>query len=95
MIYGLDEYYSGLIEEAKSPEEIKKILEYQFVQGKGVPRHVFVDIFNIDPTKKKSYTRWVLSHMSNIIERFVRHFLTEGLKKCSRPSRKGLVKDLT
>lgn len=59
-MYGLDEYYHGLIEEAKSPEEILKILEYQFVQGKGVPRNIVVDIFNIDPTKKKSYTRWVL-----------------------------------
>ena len=31
MIYGLDEYYVGLINEAKTTEEIKKILEYQFV----------------------------------------------------------------
>ena len=60
MIYGLDEFYSGLIEEAKSPEEIKKILDYQFVQGKGVPREVLDSVFDIDPTKKKSYTRWVL-----------------------------------
>ena len=40
MIYGLDEYYNGLIEEAKSPEEIKKVLEYQFVEGKGIPKDV-------------------------------------------------------
>ena len=65
MIYGLDEYYVGLINEAKTPEEIKKILEYQFVQGKGVPEEVLNAIFEIDPTKKKSYTRWVLMQWDN------------------------------
>ena len=59
-MFGFEEYYDGLILEAKSPEEIKKILEYQFVQGKGVPQNVLDAVFEIDPTKKKSYTRWVL-----------------------------------
>lgn len=59
-MFGFEEYYIGLIEEAKSPEEIKKILAYNFVQGKGVPQEVLDAVFDIDPTKKKSYTRWVL-----------------------------------
>lgn len=59
-MFGFEEYIYSLIEEAKSPEEIKKILNYQFVQGKGVPERVLDEIFDIDPTKKKSYTRWVL-----------------------------------
>ena len=77
MIYGLDEYYSDLLAEARSPEEIKKILEYQFVQGKGVPEDVFAKIFEIDPTKKKSYTRWVLSQYDNYSEQ-IRKSLSDG-----------------
>ena len=60
MIYGLDDFYSDLLLEAKSEEEIKKILEYQFVKGKGIPQDVLDYIFNADPTKKKSFTKWVL-----------------------------------
>ena len=71
MIYGLDEYYVGLIEEAKTPEEIKKILVYQFVQGKGIPEEVVNAIFEIDPTKKKSYTRWVLMQWEQYKEQIV------------------------
>ena len=59
-LFGLDEMYNELLLEAKSPEEIKKILEYQFVQGKGVPQVILDKIFEIDPTKKKTYTKWVL-----------------------------------
>lgn len=59
-LFGLDEMYNELLLEAKSPEEIKKILEYQFVQGKGIPQMVLDKIFEIDPTKKKTYTKWVL-----------------------------------
>ena len=59
-LFGLDEMYNELLLEAKSPEEIKKILQYQFVQGKGVPEEVLDKIFESDPTKKKSYTKWVL-----------------------------------
>lgn len=60
-MFGLNEYYDSLLLEAKSPEEIKKILEYQFVGGKGVPETIFSSAFNADPTKKKAYTRWLLS----------------------------------
>ena len=59
-LFGLDEMYNELLLEAKSPEEIKKILQYQFVQGKGVPEEVLDKIFESDPTKKKTYTKWVL-----------------------------------
>lgn len=97
MIYGLDEYYSGLIEEAKSPEEIKKILDYQFVQGKGVPRHVFVEIFNIDPTKKKSYTRWVLSQYEQYHREICEALLDGRLEKMFKTfkERAGQGLDLT
>lgn len=64
-LLGLDEMYNELLLEAKSPEEIKKILEYQFVQGKGVPQIVLDKIFEIDPTKKKTYTKWVLMQWGN------------------------------
>ena len=59
-MFGFDEIYNDLLLEAKSPEEIKKILEYQFVQGKGVPQEILDRVFAIDPTKKKTYTKWVL-----------------------------------
>lgn len=62
---GLDEFYDNLILEAKSTEEIQKILHYQFVQGKNVPESIFYYILGADPTKKKSYTRWMLSHWEN------------------------------
>ena len=64
-LFGLDEMYNELLLEAKSPEEIKKILEYQFVQGKGVPQEILDRIFAIDPTKKKTYTKWVLMQWDN------------------------------
>lgn len=64
-LFGLDEMYNELLLEAKSPEEIKKILEYQFVQGKGVPQEILDKVFAIDPTKKKTYTKWVLMQWSN------------------------------
>lgn len=64
-LFGLDEMYNELLLEAKSPEEIKKILEYQFVQGKGVPQEILDRIFAVDPTKKKTYTKWVLMQWGN------------------------------
>ena len=60
-LLGLDNYYETLLNEAKSPEEIKKILDYQYVQNKNVPQDVLDSIFEIDPTKKKTYTRWTLN----------------------------------
>ena len=56
-MFGIDEIYDELLLEAKSPEEIRKILMYQFVDGKGVPVDVFNNIFNSDPTRKKTYTK--------------------------------------
>ena len=64
-MFGFDEIYNDLLLEAKSPEEIKKILEYQFVQGKGVPQEILDRVFAIDPTKKKTYTKWVLMQWGN------------------------------
>jgi hypothetical protein len=61
IMYGVEEYYNDLIMEAKSPEEIKQILVRKFVDGRGVPEDVLDRIFAIDPTKKKTYTSWVLN----------------------------------
>lgn len=60
-MYGLEEYYNDLLNEAKSPEEIKRILIHKFVTGRGVPEEVLDDVLAIDPTKKKSYTSWLLN----------------------------------
>ena len=80
-MFGIDDYYSGLIEEAKSPEEIKKILEYQFVQSKGVPQEVLDGVFEIDPTKKKSYTRWVLTQWDSAKEDIIKALKDGKLKR--------------
>ena len=50
--------YYDLLLEGKSPEEILGILKYKF---KNVPEQIIDYIFSIDPTKKKSYTTWVLT----------------------------------
>lgn len=59
-MFGIDEFYDGLLLEAKSPEEIKRIYEYQFVEGKGVPQEILDQVFELDPTKKKTFTKWLL-----------------------------------
>lgn len=64
-MFGVEEYYYNLINEAKSAEEIYKIMEYQFVLGKGVPEDIFRKAFTTDPTKKKSYSRWLLNKWDN------------------------------
>jgi hypothetical protein len=64
-MFGVNEYYESLLLEAKSPEEIKKILTYKFVSGKGVPESVLDEVLSIDPTKKKTYTSWVLNLWEN------------------------------
>lgn len=64
-------YYDLLIE-GKSPEEILRILKYKF---KNVPEQIIDYIFKIDPTKKKSYTTWVLMHYDQ-----EKHIIDESLK---------------
>ena len=59
-MFGIDEFYDGLLLEAKSPEEIKRIYGYQFVEGKGVPQEILDQVFELDPTKKKTFTKWLL-----------------------------------
>lgn len=80
-MFGLEEYYTGLLAEAKSPEEIKKVLEYQFVQGKGVPQDVLDYVFSVDPTKKKSYTRWVLTQWENSSEEIAKSIKNGNLAR--------------
>ena len=59
-MFGIDELYEELLLEAKTPEEIAKIMRYQFVDGKGVPEEVFKQILESDPTRKKNFAKWVL-----------------------------------
>lgn len=62
-----------LLLEAKSPEEILSILKYKF---KNVPEKVIEAVFNVDPTKKKSFTQWVLIHWDeekHVIDKFLQN----------------------
>lgn len=62
-----------LLLEGKSPEEILSMLKYKF---KNVPENIIEQIFNLDPTKKKSYTQWVLTHWqeeSRLIQDMIRN----------------------
>ena len=51
--------YERLIEEGKDPVEL---LHYKF---QNVPSEIIDAIISIDPTKKKSYSQWLLSHWEN------------------------------
>ena len=56
--------YEKLIEEGKDPVEL---LHYKF---QNVPSNIIDKVIDIDPTKKKSYSQWLLSHYndeSNVI----------------------------
>ena len=80
-MFGFEEYYNGLIEEAKSPEEIRKILHYQFEEGRGVPGLVIDRIIELDPTKKKSYTKWVLNNWEKETNLILESIKNHKLKK--------------
>ena len=47
--------YERLIEEGKDPVEV---LHYKFQH---IPSEIIDDVIAIDPTKKKSYSQWLLS----------------------------------
>lgn len=51
--------YERLIEEGKNPIEL---LHYKF---QNVPSSVIDKVIEIDPTKKKSYSQWLLSHWND------------------------------
>jgi len=53
---------NNIIEEAKTIEQIIDILKYKY---QNVPENILMEILNIDPTKKKAYTQWVLSKWDN------------------------------
>ena len=80
-MFGIDEIYEELLMEAKSPEEIKKILEFQFVKSKGVPQDVLDAVFEMDPTSKKSYTRWVLMQWDSSKESILKAINNGSLKR--------------
>lgn len=48
--------YDVLLNEAKTPEEILKVTKYKYKDV--VPEDFIDNVFAIDPTKKKSFTRW-------------------------------------
>lgn len=51
--------YERLIEEGRDPSEL---LHYKY---QNVPSNVIDAVIKIDPTKKKSYSQWLLSHWNN------------------------------
>lgn len=61
--------YERLIEEGKDPVEL---LHYKF---QNVPSEVIDAIISVDPTKKKSYSQWLLSHWDD--EKYI---ILEALK---------------
>ena len=58
MILGFNEYFNELLLEAKSPEEVVRILSYKYPE---MPESLVKELVDIDPTKKKSYAGWVLN----------------------------------
>lgn len=64
-MFGIDEIFDKLINEAKSVEDIKKLLINKYVANGKVPNDVFNEIFDADPTKNKSYVRWMLDKYEN------------------------------
>lgn len=55
--------FKSLLFEAKTPEEILEIIKYKYSEE--VPEKFIEKVFNIDPTKKKSFTRWVCEMYPN------------------------------
>ena len=62
MVLGFDEYISGLLLEAKSPEEVVRVLSLRY---KEIPEDLIKKLVEVDPTKKKSYSAWVLRVENN------------------------------
>lgn len=58
MLLGYKEYIDELLFEAKSPEEMFRILSYKHQE---MPESIIKKLVDIDPTKKKSYATWVLN----------------------------------
>lgn len=58
MILGYKEYFDELLLEAKSPEEVVRILSYKH---QDIPESLIKELVDTDPTKKKSYAAWVLN----------------------------------
>lgn len=56
-MFGIDDFFKKILFEAKSPEEVKSILKYQ---NPNVPEDVINRIVDIDPTKKKNFSRWAV-----------------------------------
>lgn len=77
----IDETIDRLLLEAKSPEEIKKILKFKFCEKGNVPEPILNAVFNLDPTKKKSYTQWLLSLWNGESDSIVRAIKDGDLKR--------------
>lgn len=59
--------YERLIEEGKDPREL---LHYKY---QNVPSEVIDAVIDIDPTKKKSYSQWLLSHWDTESKTIIRN----------------------
>ena len=73
MILGFNEYIDELLLEAKSPEEVVRILSYKYPE---LPESLIKNLVATDPTKKKSYSSWVLSVEKN--PRKIKEYLDNG-----------------
>lgn len=62
MLIEIKDLFDELLLEAKSPEEIKRIIMYK---NPNIPEGFIDAVMDIDPTKKKSYTVWVLSKIGD------------------------------
>ena len=73
MILGFNEYMNELLLEARSPEEVVRILSYKY---QNIPESLIKDLVDADPTKKKSYAAWVLEVEKN--PRTILNYLNSG-----------------
>lgn len=74
-----EKIFRKLILEAKSPEELMKLIKYRY--AKDVPETFIDNVFAIDPTKKKSFTRWACEKYANESKDFENDLEDGTLKK--------------
>lgn len=74
-----DEVFRSLLLEAKSPEEILRLIKYRY--GNSVPDWFIDKVLAMDPTKKKSFTRWACDKYGDESEEFENDLDDGTLKK--------------
>lgn len=73
MILGYKEFIDELLLEARSPEEVARMLAYKYPD---VPESLIRELVDTDPTKKKTYAGWVLQVERN--PRKINDYLKSG-----------------